>query len=58
MLLIMGSWSGANVPWSGALVGLSLILGSIQAPEERVYGGVCLTWNGLKEEKLEKALKS
>lgn len=32
MLLIMGSWRGADALWSGALVGLSLILGSIQAP--------------------------
>lgn len=31
MLLIMGSWRGADAPWSGALVGLTLILGSIQA---------------------------
>lgn len=61
MLLIMGSWRGADVPRSGALVGLSLTLLSIQASGERgcgVCGGICLTWNGLKEEELEKALKS
>lgn len=58
MLLIMGNWRGADARWAGALVGLSLILGSIQARERGVWGGICLTWNGLKEEELEKALKS